>query len=75
VDAHVITDRVTGQSKGFGFVEMSSEDEARSAIGALNGTTLGERTLKLDEAGERPQRADGHNDTSRNRGGSRSGRW
>ncbi|HEX8981679.1 MAG TPA: RNA-binding protein [Ktedonobacterales bacterium] len=54
VDARVITDRTTGQSKGFGFVEMSSEDEARSAIAGLNGTMMGNRALRLDEAAERP---------------------
>ncbi|HEY7975439.1 MAG TPA: RNA-binding protein [Ktedonobacterales bacterium] len=54
VDARVITDRNTGQSKGFGFVEMSTEDEARSAIAGLNGTMLGNRALRLDEAAERP---------------------
>ena len=54
VDARVITDRTTGQSKGFGFVEMSTEDEARSAIAGLNGTMLGNRALRLDEAAERP---------------------
>jgi len=54
VDARVITDRNTGQSKGFGFVEMSTEDEARNAISGLNGTMLGNRALRLDEAAERP---------------------
>ena len=54
VDARVITDRNTGQSKGFGFVEMSTDDEARSAIAGLNGTMLGNRALRLDEAAERP---------------------
>jgi RNA recognition motif-containing protein len=54
VDARVITDRTTGQSKGFGFVELSTEDGARRAIAELNGTVLGNRTLRLDEAGERP---------------------
>ena len=54
VDARVITDRNTGQSKGFGFVEMSTEDEARAAIAGLNGTLLGNRPLRLDEAAERP---------------------
>lgn len=54
VDARVITDRTTGQSKGFGFVELSTEEDARRAISELNGTVLGNRTLRLDEAGERP---------------------
>lgn len=51
----VITDKYTGQSRGFGFVEMSTGDEAKAAIGALNGTQLGGRTLTVNEA--RPQEA------------------
>ncbi len=43
VSATVITDRDSGRSKGFGFVEMSNDDEARKAIDQLNGTTLGSR--------------------------------
>ena len=42
--ANVITDRSTGRSKGFGFVEMSSSTEAQAAIDALNGSSLEERT-------------------------------
>jgi RNA recognition motif-containing protein len=52
-EAAVITDRDTGRSKGFGFVEMSDEQEARSAIEKLNGTTLEERTITVNEARER----------------------
>ena len=48
----VITDRETGRSKGFGFVEMSDED-ARTAIERLNGTSLGNRTITVNEARER----------------------
>jgi RNA recognition motif-containing protein len=51
--ARIITDKFTGQSRGFGFVEMSSEAEAQAAITALNGTQLGGRTLTVNEA--RPQ--------------------
>ncbi|MBI5854964.1 MAG: RNA-binding protein [Nitrospirae bacterium] len=51
--AKVITDRYTGQSRGFGFVEMATADDAQKAITALNGTPLGERTLVVNEA--RPQ--------------------
>lgn len=51
--ATVITDRETGRSKGFGFVEMSSDDEARAAIEQLNGSTLGDRTITVNEARER----------------------
>jgi len=51
--AKVITDRFTGQSRGFGFVEMATAEDAQQAITALNGTPLGERTLVVNEA--RPQ--------------------
>ena len=46
----VIMDKFTGQSRGFGFVEMSSGGEAQRAIQALNGTDLGGRTLTVNEA-------------------------
>lgn len=51
--AKVITDRYTGQSRGFGFVEMATGEEAQKAIAALNGMALGGRTLVVNEA--RPQ--------------------
>ncbi len=52
--ATVIADRTTGQSKGFGFVEMSSESEAQAAIAALNGRDHGGRALKVNEAQPKP---------------------
>ena len=55
--ANVITDRDTGQAKGFGFVEMSTEAEAQSAINTLNGTLMGGRTLIVNEAKPREDRA------------------
>ena len=51
--ATVITDRASGRSKGFGFVEMSNDQEARTAIERLNGTNLGNRTIVVNEARER----------------------
>lgn len=48
--ATVIEDRMTGRSKGFGFVEMSSGDEAQAAINALDGQQLDGRPLKVNEA-------------------------
>jgi RNA recognition motif-containing protein len=48
--ANVISDKFTGQSRGFGFVEMSSGSEAQSAISALNGTQFDGRTLTVNEA-------------------------
>jgi RNA recognition motif-containing protein len=48
--AEVITDRATGRSKGFGFVEMGSDQEAQAAIAALNGQQVDGRTLTFNEA-------------------------
>ncbi|MDQ6662705.1 MAG: RNA-binding protein [Chloroflexota bacterium] len=55
----VITDRDTGRSKGFGFVEMGDDEQARSAIERLNGTNLGDRTITVNEARERQPRSTG----------------
>ena len=62
--ARVITDRFTGRSRGFGFVEMSSEEESQTAIDSLNGSDLDGRSLTVNEA--RPQE---------NRGGGGGDRW
>ena len=64
VEVRVITDRASGESKGFAFVEMSTEESASRAIRELNGTMLGDRALRLDVAGERPTgpRSGGSND-------------
>ncbi len=51
--ATVITDRETGRSKGFGFVDMGSTEEGQRAITQLNGTLLGNRTITVNEARER----------------------
>jgi RNA recognition motif-containing protein len=51
--AKVITDKFTGQSRGFGFVEMATGEEAQKAIAALNGTQMDGRTITVNEA--RPQ--------------------
>jgi len=53
VDAAVISDKMTGRSRGFGFVEMSSDDEAKAAIEKLNGADLKGRKINVNEA--RPQ--------------------
>ncbi len=55
----IITDRDTGRSRGFGFVEMGDDGEARAAIEALNGKELQERTLTVNEARPRPPRDSG----------------
>jgi RNA recognition motif-containing protein len=52
--AQVIMDRDTGRSKGFGFVEMSSEGEAQAAIAALNGAEVDGRSLTVNEARPKP---------------------
>ena len=57
--AQVIEDRSTGQSKGFGFVEMSSDAEAQAAISALDGQDNGGRALKVNEAKPREPRSGG----------------
>lgn len=56
--ASVITDRATGRSKGFGFVEMSSDEEAEKAIKELNGSTMGDRTIVVNEARPMEKRED-----------------
>ncbi len=64
--ATVISDRATGRSKGFGFVEMSDTTEANAAMQALNGRDLNGRQIVVSEAKERSDRSD-------DRGG--RGRW
>jgi RNA recognition motif-containing protein len=65
--ASVITDRGTGRSKGFGFVEMATKEAAQKAIEALNGTEHGGRALNVDVARQREDRPRG--------GGGGGGGW
>lgn len=65
--AQVVMDRDSGRSRGFGFVEMPKDDEARKAIAALNGSDLGGRPLTVNEAKPRAPRGNG--------GGGGRGRW
>jgi RNA recognition motif-containing protein len=67
VDVKIVTDRDTGQPRGFAFVEMSSPAEAQAAITALDGQALDGRTLKVNEAQERSGGG--------GRGGGRGGRY
>ncbi len=71
--ARVITDRETGRSRGFGFVELGASDDATKAIGELNGLDVEGRQLQVNEA--RPQEGRGGGDRSGGRGysGGRSG--
>ena len=48
--ANVITDKLSGRSRGFGFVEMASDEEAQTAIETLNGKDLGGRNITVSEA-------------------------
>jgi RNA recognition motif-containing protein len=66
--ARVITDRYTGRSKGFAFVEMSAQEAAQEAISALNGKMVDGREVKVDAAKPR-------SDSDRRQGGRRQPRW
>ena len=66
-DVHVVSDRETGQSRGFGFVTMGSADAAQRAIAEMNGAMLDGRALKVNEAEERG--------AGSRRGGSSRARW
>lgn len=69
LSAEVITERDSGRSKGFGFVEMSHDEEAQKAIDQFNGSSLGDRTIVVNRARERREHTSG--------GGNRSqrGEW
>lgn len=79
--ASVVTDRYTGQAKGFGFVEMETDAQADAAINALNGTMMNGRTLTVNEARpreERPRSGGGGRDRGGYGGGNSGGgnrRW
>ncbi|QDU60851.1 hypothetical protein Pan216_17030 [Planctomycetes bacterium Pan216] len=59
LSATVIKDRETGRSRGFGFVEMDSREEADQAIETLNGSSMNGRTITVNEARERERRGPG----------------
>jgi cold-inducible RNA-binding protein len=63
----ILTDRETGRSRGFGFVEMSNSEEGEKAIAGLNGSQVGGRTINVNEARPKAERAGG----GRERGGRR----
>ncbi len=78
----IITDRYTGQAKGFGFVEMATDEESKAAINALNGTQMGGRTLTVNEAKPREDRprsggggGGGYREEKRNDYSDGRGRW
>ena len=70
----IVTDRLSGQPKGFGFVEMSSKSEAEAAIEALNGKKIKERTIVVNEARPRIDNRSGGGYYSDRRGGGYGGR-
>lgn len=71
----IVTDRDTGRSRGFAFVEMTNTQDGEKAIAALNGTQLGPRTINVNEARPKVERGGGRDRTS-NRGAARhGGRW
>ena len=65
----IMTDRDTGRSRGFGFVEMTNGEEGDKAIAALNGTQLGGRTLNVNEARPKVERGGGGGRDRGDRGG------
>lgn len=65
----IITDRDSGRSKGFGFVEMATDDEAQKAITALNGREMEGRALTVNEARPQAPRSGGFDSSSRDSGG------
>ena len=70
VDAKLMTDRETGRSRGFGFVTMSTDAEAQTAISALNGTSAGDRSLTVNIA--RPREEGSRGGSSRGYGSNRN---
>ena len=72
-EVNLITDRMSGKSKGFGFVTMSSEQEAQAAIDNMNGKTLDGRNLTVNIARPREERPAGGGGGSRSGGGYGSG--
>ena len=73
--ARVITDRMTGRSRGFGFVEMSSQSEAEEAIQKMNGTDLEGRSLTVNEAKPQQERSGGGGRGGGGGGGGGRDRW
>jgi RNA recognition motif-containing protein len=73
-DVHVVTDRETGQSRGFGFITMGSDQEAKTAMTSMDGQMLDGRALRVNEAEERQQRSGGGGGGGGGRGGGGGGR-
>src|SRR5579863_4253022 len=69
----LITDFNTGRSRGFGFVEMKTEEEAQAAIDKMNKSKVGDREIVVNEARPRPERSAGGGNRGGGRGGSYGG--
>jgi RNA recognition motif-containing protein len=67
-DVHLVTDRESGQPRGFGFVTMSTNEQAQAAISGMTGASLDGRALRVNEAEERPRDGGGG-------GGGKRARW
>ena len=72
---NIVTDRETGQARGFAFVEMSQDAQGDAAINGLNGRDLDGRTLNVNEARPKTDRGAGGGYRGGNGGGSRQNRW
>jgi RNA recognition motif-containing protein len=73
---NIVTDRDTGQPRGFAFVEMTERESAEKAIAQLNGTDLQGRAITVNEARPKPSRGSGYGDRGGSGGGrSRGARW
>jgi len=72
---NLVTDRDTGQARGFAFVEMSVDSEGNAAIDGLNGTDLDGRTLNVNEARPKPERGSAGGGYRSNTGSSYRNRW
>jgi RNA recognition motif-containing protein len=72
-DAHVVMDRETGRSRGFGFVTMGTASDAQRAMAEMNGAMLNGRALKVNEAEEKPNRGGGGGYGGGGGGGGRRG--
>lgn len=72
-DVHLVTDRETGRPRGFGFVTMSTAEEAQKAIEGMDGQMLDGRPLRVNQADERPRGGGGGGGGFRGGGGGRSG--
>ena len=71
----IVTDQFTGRPRGFGFVEMSTKEEAERAIEQLNGRLFRDRNLVVNEARPQPSRGQGPGGRGRREGGPGGGGW